>query len=244
MAAALPDSVRVEVGLGDGARVAEPRPRAPPDRHAAPAGPAPGETASGYSCVAPVRGGRLSRETLHPVAIRPPVRPASTPPGQRPVPPREASGGSRPARRRRHRRVRIVVAALGQQVDPDVGGRCAAWQRRNPKRSVWIEVNREAIRSAWAPTASRPWPSSAPLPSCGRPAGQDRELHQRSLLRPAVSGLGPGAGDLNLGTVPYLSSSRLTLYTLPHYIVPRRSLSRANEGFPCIEQPPRKAEER
>jgi hypothetical protein len=41
--------------------------------------------------------------------------------------------------------VRIVVQPEGQQVDPDRGGRCAAWQRAHPGVSVWIEVNREAV---------------------------------------------------------------------------------------------------
>jgi hypothetical protein len=36
-------------------------------------------------------------------------------------------------------------------VDPDVGGRCAAWQRRHPERTVWIEVNREAIPECMGP---------------------------------------------------------------------------------------------
>jgi hypothetical protein len=40
---------------------------------------------------------------------------------------------------------RIVVQPTGLQVDPDVGGRCAEWQRTHPGESVWITVNRAAI---------------------------------------------------------------------------------------------------
>ena len=47
--------------------------------------------------------------------------------------------------------VRIVVQPDGQQVDPDVGGRCAAWQRQNPNRRIWIDVNREAIPECTGP---------------------------------------------------------------------------------------------
>ena len=47
--------------------------------------------------------------------------------------------------------VRIVVNPEGAQVDPDVGGRCAEWQRRNPERTVWIEVNQEAIPECMGP---------------------------------------------------------------------------------------------
>jgi hypothetical protein len=47
--------------------------------------------------------------------------------------------------------VRIVIQPAGQQVDPDLGGRCAAWQQRNPSRSVWIEVNQEAVPECMGP---------------------------------------------------------------------------------------------
>jgi hypothetical protein len=46
---------------------------------------------------------------------------------------------------------RIVVQPEGIQVDPDLGARCAAWQRQNPGRSVWVKVNREAIRECTGP---------------------------------------------------------------------------------------------
>jgi Mrp family chromosome partitioning ATPase len=46
---------------------------------------------------------------------------------------------------------RIVIQPAGQQVDPDLGGKCAAWQRDNPGRSVWIEVNRKAVSACMGP---------------------------------------------------------------------------------------------
>ena len=37
------------------------------------------------------------------------------------------------------------------QVDLDQNGRCAAWQRANPGRSVWVMVNKEAVRECTGP---------------------------------------------------------------------------------------------
>jgi hypothetical protein len=144
-----PDSVRVEVGLGDGresiARLTASGRQT--DTLRLPA-PMPGETASGYSCAAPVHGGRLARETCTPWQF---VRPAAAQPP--PAPPETT--GRRPKRQAAAPRapsvVRIVIQPEGQQVDPDVGGRCAAWQRRNPGRTVWIEVNQEAIPECMGP---------------------------------------------------------------------------------------------
>lgn len=143
-----PDSVRVEVGLGDGresiARVTAGDRQT--DLLRLPA-PMPGETASGYSCAAPVHGGRLARETCTPWQF---VRPSA----QLPPAPAETTAG-RPKRQAAAPRaasiVRIVIAPAGQQVDPDLGGRCAAWQQRNPGRTVWIEVNQEAIPECMGP---------------------------------------------------------------------------------------------
>jgi hypothetical protein len=45
----------------------------------------------------------------------------------------------------------IVIQPEGQQVDPDVGGKCAAWQRRHPGFNVWIDVNREAVPDCTGP---------------------------------------------------------------------------------------------
>ena len=89
--------------------------------------PAPGQTASGYSCVAaspagdsPGRTAPRGNSSGPPRAVRGLRRPA----GRQAAPPRQVS--------------RIVVQPEGIQVDPDVGGRCAAWQRQHPGTSVWI----------------------------------------------------------------------------------------------------------
>jgi hypothetical protein len=53
------------------------------------------------------------------------------------------------ARRRTEARAprvtRVVVQPAGLQVDPDPEGRCARWQRQNPGRSVWLEINQQAV---------------------------------------------------------------------------------------------------
>ncbi|HET7470826.1 MAG TPA: hypothetical protein VFJ81_14175, partial [Gemmatimonadales bacterium] len=45
----------------------------------------------------------------------------------------------------------IVIQPEGQQVDPDVGGKCSAWQRQHPRLNVWIDVNREAVPDCTGP---------------------------------------------------------------------------------------------
>jgi hypothetical protein len=145
-----PDSVRIEVGLGDGqqsrAEVVRSDQRA--DTLHLPA-PSPGETASGYSCAAPVQGRRLARESCTPWQF---VRPSAQLP---PTPAAPESTGGRPKRKPAIKGAasvsRIVIQPEGQQVDPDVGGRCAAWQRRNPGGQVWIEVNRQAVPECMGP---------------------------------------------------------------------------------------------
>jgi hypothetical protein len=146
------DSVRIEVGLGDGR---ESRNNVIPNERAVdtlrlPA-PRPGESAIGYSCVAAVYGLRLSRESCTPWQfVRPlgqvqakPVLPDSM--TKRPTRGRARGAAEAPAV------ARVVVQPSGQQVDPDVGGRCAAWQRRYPTRNAWIEVNREAVPDCMGP---------------------------------------------------------------------------------------------
>jgi hypothetical protein len=149
--AAPADSVRIEVGLGSGA---EPQILLTPNTHNTdtlriPA-PMAGETASGYSCVAAVHGPRLSRETCTPWQY---VRPTARAPSA-PVP--ADTSARRPGRNQGRAQApvsvaRIVIQPAGQQVDPDLGGRCAAWQQRNPSRSVWIEVNQEAVPECMGP---------------------------------------------------------------------------------------------
>ena len=45
----------------------------------------------------------------------------------------------------------IVIQPSGLQVDPDVNGRCAEWQRKHPPDSVWIKVNLTAVPECTGP---------------------------------------------------------------------------------------------
>ena len=154
----VPDSMRVEVGRGDGsesrAHLIGGALRIDTLRLAS---PAEGETLSGYSCVAAVHGGRLAPESCTPWQyVRPSAEVAETP-----APDSSATDTSAPRRKRAApapsasaaapKVTRIVIQPAGQQVDPDVGGRCAAWQRSHPGRSVWIEVNRKAVPECMGP---------------------------------------------------------------------------------------------
>lgn len=144
----LAESARVEVGVNDGAvsQVSTVPADAQSDTLRVPA-PPPGQTASGYSCVAPMMRGRLTPEHCTPWQF---VRPGAG----------TTTADSAPARPGRTQRTpkaattrvsEIVVQPDGVQVDPDVGARCATWQRQNPGRSVWVTVNREAIRECTGP---------------------------------------------------------------------------------------------
>jgi hypothetical protein len=133
------ESVRVEVGLGDGStsQVSTNSALQRTDTLRLPA-PSPGQTSTGYSCVSAVHHSRLTREDCTPWQF---VRPAAgTAPEDSGPPPRKAA-----------RVARVVVQPTGLQVDPDVGGRCAEWQRKNPSRSVWLEVNRRAVPECTGP---------------------------------------------------------------------------------------------
>ena len=148
---ALPDSIRVEVGLGDGREsIASTRPSSQSADTLHLRAPAPGETVGGYSCAAPMRGGRLGRERCTPWQY---VRPAAEIPAPAGGP--DSGPATRSKREAAAQReptvVRVVVAPEGQQVDPDVGGRWAGRQRRNPGRTVWIEINQEAIPECMGP---------------------------------------------------------------------------------------------
>jgi hypothetical protein len=147
------DSVRVEVGLGDGRQsqtsVSSSDQRTDTLRLPAPAA---GQTASGYSCVATVEAAQLSRETCTPwqyvrptAELQPPAPDSASP-----------SDSGRPNRRQSAKAVEptvahIVIQPEGQQVDPDVGGKCSSWQRRHPQLSVWVDVNREAVPDCTGP---------------------------------------------------------------------------------------------
>ena len=138
----VPDSVRVEVGLGDG-RQSQTK-VSPPDRPSdtlhLPT-PTAGQSAVGYSCVATVEAARLSRETCTPWQY---VRPAAQ------VAPAGKTSDSTPATPS-VAVARVVVVPEGQQVDPDLRGRCAAWQRGHPAGAVWLEVNRQAVPECTGP---------------------------------------------------------------------------------------------
>jgi hypothetical protein len=145
------DSVRVEVGLGDGrqsqTRVSSSEQRTDTLRLPAPAA---GETAAGYSCVATVQAARLSRETCTPWQYVRPTAELQTAPDS------TTSDSARAKRQQSARAVEptvahIVIQPEGQQVDPDVGGKCSSWQRQHPGLNVWIDVNREAVPDCTGP---------------------------------------------------------------------------------------------
>jgi hypothetical protein len=149
------DSIRVEVGLGEG-RESQTRLRSS-DRRADTLrlpSPAQGQTATGYSCVATVQGSRLSRETCTPWQF---VRPTADLPTAPPAPPALRPADSAKSPRRRAAATaeptveRIVIQPEAQQVDPDIGGKCSAWQRAHPGVNVWVDVNREAVPDCTGP---------------------------------------------------------------------------------------------
>jgi hypothetical protein len=94
--------------------------------------PAPkvGQTVKGLSCVAAQHGEEQPlEEVCTPWQY---VRPAAT-----------ARAGTTA--------MQIVVHPSGLQVDPDIDGRCAEWQRTHPADSVWIEVNLTAVPECTGP---------------------------------------------------------------------------------------------
>ncbi len=143
------ESARVEVGVNDGAMAQVST--VPADLRAdtlwVPA-PAVGETASGYSCVTPMTRGRLTREVCTPWQF---VRPGA---GRTQADSSPVAGGE--ARKSQTSRTAVGVSRIelqpsGIQVDLDVNGRCAAWQRRNPGKSVWVTVNQQAVAECTGP---------------------------------------------------------------------------------------------
>jgi hypothetical protein len=89
------------------------------------AAPAAGQTLTGSSCVSARHFDKLPTEICTPWQY---VRPLAT-----------AQASAVAAQR-------VVVEPSGLQVDPDIGGKCAEWQRTHPGQSVWITVNRTAVR--------------------------------------------------------------------------------------------------
>jgi hypothetical protein len=87
--------------------------------------PAAGQTLTGSSCVAARHRDKPLNELCTPWQY---VRPAATAKVTAAVP------------------QKVVIEPSGLQVDPDIGGKCAAWQRTHPGESVWIQTNRMAVR--------------------------------------------------------------------------------------------------
>jgi hypothetical protein len=92
--------------------------------------PPVGQTAQGVSCVAARHAEEPLEEVCTPWQY---VRPVAS----------AAGTGILPAQ--------IVVHPAGLQVDPDIGGRCAEWQRSHPPDSVWIQVNLRAVPECTGP---------------------------------------------------------------------------------------------
>jgi hypothetical protein len=130
-----PDSVRVRVLAQQGDTITTTQPANQLADTVYLRSPAPGETMSGMSCVA-------ARHTAQPLAEKCTpwqyVRPAAIPMASSQTPAAAAPTS-------------VVVKPSGLQVDPDVNGRCAEWQRTHPRESVWVSVNRRAVPACTGP---------------------------------------------------------------------------------------------
>jgi hypothetical protein len=91
--------------------------------------PAAGQTLSGLSCAAADHLPEQTEEACTPWQY---VRPTTE----------QASGAAM---------IQIVIQPTGLQVDPDVDGNCARWQRTHSADSLWIEVNRTAVPECTGP---------------------------------------------------------------------------------------------
>jgi hypothetical protein len=145
------DSVRVEVDIAssDTSRVA----MLPSSRRVDTLRfglPAVGQATAGTSCVSTLYLGRLSHERCTPWQF---VRPSANAvlPDTTTVDTTARKSGKPKQPKQALRIARIVIHPEGQQVDPDVGGHCAEWQRRHPQESVWIDVNRTAVPDCTGP---------------------------------------------------------------------------------------------
>jgi hypothetical protein len=132
----LPDSVRVRViPQGTDTLMSTQSSRERSDTSYIPA-PKPGQTVAGTSCVVAVHSEEQPvEEACTPWQY---VRPSAAPP---PVATASVAAGPR----------QIIVEPSGLQVDPDIGGKCAEWQRTHPQDSVWIEVNSTAVPACTGP---------------------------------------------------------------------------------------------
>jgi hypothetical protein len=93
--------------------------------------PAPGQSVIGYSCAAVIHPGLPLDQSCTEWQY---VRPSAV---------FDSAAGYGPAR--------IVIQPRGLQVDPDVDGSCARWQRRHPNQSAWILINRTAVPDCTGP---------------------------------------------------------------------------------------------
>jgi hypothetical protein len=95
--------------------------------------PSKGQTLHGLSCAAAEHPGLPREESCTPWQyIRPSVVAQATP-DQSATP------------------NQIVIKPTGLQVDPDVAGKCAEWQRTHPNVSVWIAINQKAVPECTGP---------------------------------------------------------------------------------------------
>jgi hypothetical protein len=112
--------------------------------------PPTGQATGGTSCVSTLYLGRLSHERCTPWQfVRPSANVVSPDTTTLDTTARKSGRPQRPAEVPRI--ARIVIHPEGQQVDPDLGGHCAEWQRRHPQESVWIDVNRTAVPDCTGP---------------------------------------------------------------------------------------------
>jgi hypothetical protein len=146
-----PDSARLEVGLEGANPTVAILPAKQLSDTLRIGGPGAGGTAMGHSCVSGVHGSRLSGESCTPWQfVRPGVQtqpPAKTPKSDS----TKKSVTKAPAVSQQQPVLRLVVRPSGRQVDPDVGGKCAAWQRDNPGKPVWLAVNETAVPECMGP---------------------------------------------------------------------------------------------
>jgi hypothetical protein len=131
--AGAPDSVRVRVIPEPGVTLVMIQPANQLADTAHIPAPAAGQTAKGLSCVAAQHIEAPLEEVCTPWQY---VRPAIT----ATVAPTAAPATSQ-----------IVIQPSGLQVDPDIDGKCAEWQRTHSPDSVWISVNRTAVPECTGP---------------------------------------------------------------------------------------------
>lgn len=133
-----PDSTRLKVGLGSAPTASSPSKFViwPKTVDTSLVTVAAYGTVLGYSCVVPHRRSTWGAQTCTNWQF---VRPDVT------VPPFDTLGGQV---------AMIGVRPAGMQVDPDVNGTCAAYQRTNPTASVWVTINVRAVPQCTGPNGA------------------------------------------------------------------------------------------